>query len=191
MSNLIIGNSFKKGVLILLSIILLLVVVGIVLPSTYHVERSVIINRPAKAIFPYLNKMQKWGSWTSLNINKDYTLEQNFFGPEQGIGSGMDYQGDKLGKGKITIIDNELDHHVSFSLLINNRFNTTGNILIESLSEQKSIVTITLDGDVGFHLPNRYIILMMNNIAGPLFQESLNRLKTVVESKKTYSKEAL
>lgn len=191
MSNLILGNSFKRGVLILLSIILLLVVVGIVLPSSYHVERTVLINRSSKTIFPYLNKMQKWGSWTSLNANKDFSLEQKFFGPEQGIGSGMSYQGDKLGKGKITIIDNEMDHYVTFSLLINNRFNTTGNILIESISEEKSIVTITLDGDVGFHLPNRYIILMMNNIAGPLFQESLNRLKTVVEAKKSYPKEGL
>jgi len=191
MSSLIIGNSFKKGVLILLSVILLLVVIGIILPSSYHVERSVIINRPGKTIFPYLNKMQKWGSWTALNVNKDYSLEQTFFGPEQGIGSGMKYQGDKLGKGEIRIVDNELDDHVTFSLLINNRFNTKGNILIESLPDQESIVTISLDGDVGFHLPNRYIILMMDNIAGSLFQESLNRLKTVVESKKTYAKDGL
>jgi hypothetical protein len=191
MSSLIIGNSFKKGVLILLSVILLLVVIGIILPSSYHVERSVKISRPGKVIFPYLNKMQKWSSWTALNVNKDYSLEQSFFGPEQGIGSGMKYQGDKLGKGEIKIIDNELDDHVTFSLLINNRFNTTGNIVIETLPDQESMVTISLDGDVGFHLPNRYIILMMDNIAGSLFQDSLNRLKMVVESKKTYAKDGL
>lgn len=191
MSRLIIGNRFKKGTLFLLSIILLLVVIGVLLPSSYHVERSIQINNSSKAVFPYLNNLQKWDSWTSLNVNKDYSLVQQFSGSSQGIGSEMTYHGDKLGKGKIKIIDNELDDHVSFSLLINNRFNTSGNIKIESISEINSKVTITLDGDVGFHLPNRYIILMMNNIAGSLFEESLNRLKTVVESKKTQPTEGL
>jgi hypothetical protein len=191
MSRLIIGNRFKKGTLFLLSIILLLVVIGILLPSSYHVERSIRINGSSKTIFPYLNNLQKWGSWTSLNVTKDYSLEQQFSGSNQGIGSELSYHGDKLGKGKIRIVDNELNDHVSFSLLINNRFNTDGNIKIESKSEMDSKVIITLDGDVGFHLPNRYIILMMNNIAGSLFEESLNRLKTIVESKKTTATEGL
>lgn len=185
MSTLIIGNRFKKGILLLLSIILVLVVVGVILPSSYHVERSVIIKQSNKSIFPYLNRMQKWPSWTSLNVNKDYSLELNYFGPMQGIGSGMTYQGDKLGKGTITIVDNELDDHVSFTLLINNRFNTDGKIQLEHTSDSTARVTLTLDGDVGFHLPNRFIILLMDNIAGSLFQESLDRLKMVVEMKKT------
>ncbi|ABG60940.1 SRPBCC family protein [Cytophaga hutchinsonii] len=185
MSTLIIGNRFKKGILFLLSIILLLVVIGVILPSSYHVERSVIISRPSKMIFPYLNNIQKWTVWTSLNQNKDFSLEQNFFGPPQGIGSGMSYQGDKLGKGKIEIIDNELNDHVSYSLLINNRFNTQGNIQLTSISDSSTQVSISLDGDVGFHLPNRYIILLMDNIAGSLFQESLIHLKSIVETKKT------
>ena len=191
MSRLIIGNRFKKGTLFLLSIILLLVVIGVLLPSSYHVERSINIKRSSKMIFPYLNNLQKWSSWTSLNANKDYSLELEFTGSNQGIGSELSYRGDKLGKGKIKIIDNELNDHVTFSLLINNRFNTAGNIMIESISETESEVIITLDGDVGFHLPNRYIILMMNNIAGSLFDESLNRLKMVVEAKKSLPTEGL
>lgn len=191
MSRLIIGNRFKKGTLFLLSIILLLVVIGMLLPSSYHVERSIQIKNTSKIIFPYLNNLQKWGSWTSLNVTKDYSLEQEFSGSNQGIGSELSYKGDKLGKGNIKIIDNELDDHVSFLLLINNRFNTDGNIKIESISEMDSKVTISLDGNVGFHLPNRYIILMMNNIAGSLFEESLNRLKMVVEAKKSRPTEGL
>jgi len=191
MSRLIIGNRFKKGTLFLLSIILLLVVIGMLLPSSYHVERSIQIKNSSKIIFPYLNNLQKWGSWTSLNVTKDYSLEQEFSGSNQGIGSELSYKGDKLGKGNIKIIDNELDDHVSFLLLINNRFNTDGNIKIESISEMDSKVTISLDGNVGFHLPNRYIILMMNNIAGSLFEESLNRLKMVVEAKKSRPTEGL
>ena len=191
MSRLIIGNRFKKGTLFLLSIILLLVVIGMLLPSSYHVERSIQIKNSSKTIFPYLNNLQKWGSWTSLNVTKDYSLEQEFSGSNQGIGSELSYKGDKLGKGNIKIVDNELDDHVSFLLLINNRFNTDGNIKIESISEMDSKVTISLDGNVGFHLPNRYIILMMNNIAGSLFEESLNRLKMVVEAKKSRPTEGL
>jgi hypothetical protein len=191
MSVLIIGNRFKKGTFFLLSIILILIVVGAILPSSYHVERTVTINKSSKEIFPYLNNLHKWGSWTSINIHKDHSLEQQFFGPVQGIGNGLSYKGDKLGKGTITITDNELNNYVHFTLLINNRFETDGNIKITSIVDTISTVTITLDGDVGFHLPDRYIILMIDNIAGSLFQESLNRLKTIVETKKTYATDAL
>ena len=189
MSRLIIGNQFKKGSLILLTIILLFVVVGIALPSSYHVERSIKINGSNEAIFPYLNNLQKWKSWTALNNNKDYSLVQKYSGSAQGIGSEMSYNGDKLGKGNIKIIDNELNDHVSLILLINNRFNTDGNIKIDAITKTTSKVTVSLTGDVGFHLPNRYIILMMNNIAGSLFQESLNRLKMIIESKNSDSNE--
>ncbi len=191
MSVLIIGSRFKKGTFFLLSIILVLIVIGVILPSSYHVERTVTINKSTEEVFPYLNNLHKWGSWTSINIHKDHSLEQQFFGPAQGIGNGLSYKGDKLGKGTITITDNELNDYVHFTLLINNRFETTGNIKTISVSDTVSTVKITLDGDVGFHLPDRFIILMIDNIAGSLFQESLNRLKTIVESKKTYAPKRL
>jgi hypothetical protein len=178
------GNRFRKGFLMLLAIILLLIVVGFLLPSKFHAEKSIEIKSTASKIFPYLNNVQRWKDWTSLNEEKDFSLEVTYFGPRQGIGSGMIYSGDKLGSGKIEITDNELDQRINFSLLINHRISTQGLIRIEPLTNSTSMVTITLDGDVGFHLANRYIILLMDNIAGVLFKDSLNQLKSITEAKK-------
>jgi len=177
------GNRFRKGFLLLLAIILLLVIVGFLLPSKFHVERSIEVKSAPATIFPYLNNIQRWKDWTSLNEEKDFSLEMNYFGPRQGIGSGMEYMGDKLGSGKIEITDNELDQRVNFSLLINHRIETKGLMTIDPLTNSSCYVTITLDGDVGFHLPNRYIILLMDNVAGVLFNDSLKQLKATVESK--------
>lgn len=178
------GNRFRKGFFMLLAIILLLVVIGFLLPSSFHVERSIEVKKVPSAIFPYLNNIQRWHQWTSLNEEKDFSLELSYFGPRQGIGSGMEYSGDKLGAGRIEIIDNELDQRVNFSLLLNKRIGSQGQILVEAINETSSLVTISLDGDVGFHLPNRYIILFMDNISGALFNDSLKQLKSMIESKK-------
>lgn len=179
------GNRFRKGFLLLFAIILLLVVIGFLLPSSFKVERSIQVKSTPSVIFPYLNNIQRWREWTSLNEEKDFSLEISYFGPDQGIGSGMEYSGDKLGSGQIEIIDNELDQRVDFFLLLNKRIGSHGRISIAPIGVNESRVSILLKGDVGFHLPNRYIILFMDNISGALFDDSLKQLKTTLESKKS------
>ncbi|MBC7450944.1 MAG: SRPBCC family protein [Cytophagales bacterium] len=181
------GGRFRKGFLMLVVIILLLVVIGFLLPSKFHVERSIEIKRAPSIIFPYLNNIQRWSQWTSLNEGKDFSTEISYFGPPQGIGSGMEYSGDKLGAGKIEITDNESDQWIDFSLLMNKRISSKGHIEIDPINTSLSQVTISLEGDVGFHLPNRYIILFMDNISGALFDNSLKQLKSIIEVKNTTS----
>ena len=181
------GSRYRKGFLMLLVIVVLLALVGLLLPSTFEVQRSAEIKARPAAVFAYLNNVQKWKEWTSLNVNKDFSLETEFFGPMQGIGSGMEYKGDKLGNGKIQITDNEQDNRVNFDLFINNKIHTKGEMILEPSGSETTLVTITLKGNVGFNLPNRYIILFMDNVVGALFDDSLHQLKTVVESKKPTS----
>ncbi|MCU0416361.1 MAG: SRPBCC family protein [Cytophagaceae bacterium] len=178
------ANRYKKGLLFLGIILLSLILIGFLLPSTFFVQRSILIENTPQKIFPYANSIPKWRDWTALNPMKDLSLQENFYGPAYGIGSGIKYKGNKVGAGTIEIIDNELNTKVDFKVFINNKIETTGRIVLDPEDVNKTLVTITLEGNVKFNLVNRYIILFMDNVAGPLFDDSLRELKALSERKK-------
>ncbi|MDB5271780.1 MAG: hypothetical protein JWO58_147 [Chitinophagaceae bacterium] len=139
------------------------------------------INNSATGIYPYLNTINRWPEWTILNKSKDATILYNFSGPERGIGGTMTFDGEKLGNGKITITDSERDHSLNFEVKLNEEKVTIhGNILLEPKSSGTD-VSITMEGDVGFHLVNRYIILMMDQVIGPILEENLQNLQSLTE----------
>jgi hypothetical protein len=47
--------------------------------------------------------------------------------------------------------------------------------------ENGTDVSITLTGDVGFNLANRYIILFMDQVMGSILEENLQNLKALAE----------
>src|SRR6185503_12182168 len=77
-----------KKILIAVGLLLLvLIIVSQFLPSTYHVERSVVIAAKAEAIHPWVNNLKKWPEWSAWTAAKDPTLVYQYEGPEEGVGA--------------------------------------------------------------------------------------------------------
>jgi uncharacterized protein YndB with AHSA1/START domain len=181
-------NRYKKGFAILLLFFVVLCTIGLVLPSYFKIEKTIEINASTDEIFPYINSLHKWKQWTVINPTTDVTMDVEYHGSKTGVGSIMIYEGDRVGQGEIQIYDNEDNSKVDFTLLMNKRIESTGHIYLKPIGLEKSEVTIVLEGDVGFHLANRYIILTLDQLVGRLFKESLSRLKTVTEKNNTPNK---
>ncbi|MGB5669299.1 MAG: hypothetical protein WBM71_01990, partial [Sedimenticolaceae bacterium] len=49
---------------VLLTLLILLAVIGLLLPSSARVERSIVVDAPATAIFPHLNGMRAFHAWS-------------------------------------------------------------------------------------------------------------------------------
>lgn len=74
--------------LILVAAVLLVVVAaGVFLPATWIIEKAELINAPARDIFPLLNKLKAWESWTV------------WF--EEGEDVDFEYEGEVYGEGAI------------------------------------------------------------------------------------------
>lgn len=159
---------------------LVLTIISLALPSKYRVEREIFIQSRPEAIYPLLNSMKKWEEWTVFNQGKDPGIIIQQYGAPRGIGSKMTYEGERLGRGTIEIIDSEVDHLLQFQLLLNNKIPSKGSILLEP-SPTGTYVLLVLEGDVGFHIPDRFIIRTFNGILGPLMEESLFSLKEKLE----------
>ena len=58
----------KKLIIGLVVIVVVFVGVGFVLPSTYSVERSVVIDAKPEVIFHQVNTLERWESWTPWSL---------------------------------------------------------------------------------------------------------------------------
>jgi hypothetical protein len=139
------------------------------------------INNSAAGIYPYLNAINRWPEWTIINKSKDATILYSFSGPERGIGGTITFDGEKLGNGKIIITDSEQDHSLNFEVKLNEEKVTIHGIILLEPHSSGTDVSITMEGNVGFHLVNRYIILMMDQVIGPILEETLQNLQSLSE----------
>ncbi len=84
---------FKRMIFVVLLILITFVTVGIFLPAQYHVERSVVIQRPAAVLFTLLNSYKyfnNWSPWATMDPDARFELS----GPESGPGAKLSWSGD-------------------------------------------------------------------------------------------------
>jgi len=82
----------RVGILILF-LIAAFVVTGYLLPKQVHIERSIIIERPATMMFEILNSYRhfnKWSPWARRDPKALFTIS----GPDSGVGARMSWVGD-------------------------------------------------------------------------------------------------
>lgn len=174
-------KRLRNVTLLLLFALSLLSVIGLALPSTFKVTRVVRINNSAAGIFPSIGAIRNWPEWAGVNQKKDATVLYSFSGPDRGIGCTMVFDGEKIGNGTIVFTDSERDHSVSFNALLNDEKAEFHGVVLLEPKESGTDVSITITGDVGFHLANRYVILTMDQIIGSILQEDLESLKALTE----------
>ncbi len=174
-------RRIKNGLLLLLFALALLSIIGLALSPSFKVSRVVRINNSAAGIYPHLSAIRHWPEWTVINQKKDATVRYSFSGPDRGIGCTMVFDGEKIGNGTIVFTDSERDHSVSFDAVLNNEQVVFHGIILLEPRETGTDVRITLTGDVGLHLVNRYIILIMDHVMGSVLEENLQNLKSLAE----------
>ncbi len=163
-------------------VVIVVVLVGgaYLLPREVHVERSIVIDRPAAAVFPLLNspkRFNEWSPWKDLDPN----VQMRYTGPETGTGAMMAWSGNsKVGKGSQVITDSVQDQRVRTDL----DFGEMGTARAEwqlSTEGAGTKVRWTLDSDVGNNPIGRYMGLFMDRMVGPDYERGLRQLKALVE----------
>src|SRR5688572_7103962 len=114
-------------------LIALFVVVGLCLPSRYHVERSVVIDAPAEAIYPTISTPKTWPEWTAWTVEKYPDMKIAFSGPDSGKGAKYEWDAEAAGgHGELTLTYSDPAHGVKFDLNMNQgQFVATGGIGLE------------------------------------------------------------
>ena len=172
--------------LFILVVVLVLIAVGasFLLPSRYHVERSVSVNARPEALHALVADLRRWEEWTAWNKDMDPTLHRTFSGAEKGAGAQMTWKGEKSGQGLFTISSADPAKGITYDLdFENGRYKSTGAIRFEA-ADAATKVTWTNEGDAGANPVKRYFNLLMDKMMGPDFQKGLDRLKALAEGGK-------
>lgn len=94
---------FKKISLLALGIIVGILIVAAMKPDEFRVERSIVIKAPAEKIFPLMNDLRAFSTWSPYD-KIDPAMKRSYSGPASGVGAVYAWEGnDEVGTGRMEI----------------------------------------------------------------------------------------
>jgi len=168
----------------LLIVTALVVVIGLLLPSSGHVERSTEVSNPVRQIYDSVNTLRRFPEWSGER-RLDPQLRMEFAGPRSGVGAAVNWSGDpSVGKGSLTIVSTDPDSQVKMAVV--DDFAGTDKsytIRIEpSQSGKTARVFWSYDVDYGWNLMWRYAGLYIHGKPDSNVQANLSNLSAMLAS---------
>lgn len=168
------------GIIVLVGI---LAAVAVGLPAHVTVARSVVINAPESAIFPYLNNLHRFADWSPWRT-RDPQLAVTFVGPQEGKGAQVQWtsQVKSIGTGSMEISESEPNRHIDLVVNYNGVEGTSSYDIAPAGSGSK--VTWGLGYDTGSSPLKRWKALMLDGIVGAEYRAGLDKLKAKIEEER-------
>ncbi|WP_430468563.1 SRPBCC family protein [Winogradskyella ouciana] len=171
---------------VVLAIIALIIILALVAPKTYSVSRSVTINRPISEVFNYVKFTKNQNDWSPWK-KKDPNMTQEFIGTDGEVGFISKWEGNKevaTGEQEIKrIVENEL---IESQLRFFKPWKSQSDAYLGVKSVDVNTTKVTW-GFSGVNKPPSNIFFLffdMDKTVGKDFEEGLNDLKQILESKK-------
>lgn len=162
-------------------LVMLFLVVAYVLPDSYHVERSIVIDAPPEEIHAYVDQLNRWPEWTVWTTERYPNLEYSYEGPEAGVGARQIWDDPETGAGHLEITESDPQEGIVYTMVFEGFEPLDGAIQYDQVDDGTQVSWIA-NGKTGNNPIARYFGLMMDSMIGADFAEGLAGLKTAVES---------
>jgi hypothetical protein len=172
---------------LLLGLVIVVVVLAIVVatrPSTFHVERSILITASPESVFAQVNDFHFWAAWSPWE-KLDPKMEKTFSGPSAGAGAtyAWNSENSKVGQGRMTIERSDLPSSVSVKLEFLKPFTATNTVTFTMMPvAAQTRTTWAMDGHNGFLGKLFHLVMNMDKMVGGDFERGLAALKSVAEA---------
>jgi hypothetical protein len=168
----------------------LFVTVGLLLPSSRHLEHSVETNRKMTIVYDTLNSLRRFPDWNPL-VLRDPAMELKLSGPDEGVGARLDYSSEEegLSEGSWEIVANEPNRSVTYALTAPQRGKNkrTKFILKPTGRNNRNVeITQTYDVDYGWNLLGRYAGMYVSSNVGEDMKHGLARLSNMLAAVPNY-----
>ena len=161
-------------------LILFLILIG---PKSYHVHRSITINRSVPDVFSYLKSVKNQDHWSPWKA-KDPNMKQEFVGEDGTVGFVSKWEGNKdVGTGEQEIkriVENE---RLETELRFFKPWKSQSDAYI-AVDEDNGGTKVTWGFSGKNKIPFNVMMLFMNmdKAVGKDFEEGLGKLKNILES---------
>jgi effector-binding domain-containing protein len=181
-------KTFKRILIGLLGLVIVLVIIAFLLPASYHVERSISINSSKQVIYDLTSHFQKWDLWTPWTKALDSTAKFELVGADGEVGTKRTWEGKVLGDGQMVLTQLKPGELVAYDLSFQKgKYQSKGKITIEETGDSCKVSWID-EGDLGYNPMARYMGLFMGRMMNPDFDKGLSKLKQIAEQRKTWPK---
>lgn len=178
----------RKLGLVAISLFVIFVVVGFLLPSKVHVERTIKIDEPAFAVFGILNDYRYFKNWSQWSV-RDPDVAYTISGSDFGVGQRLSWLGDPqlVGSGWQAIIASEPDQQIDMELHFESQSVAYTRFVLEPDGEGCKVIW-SYDADLAAELNffegflSRYFGLLFDRWVGNDFEKGLANLKNYAES---------
>jgi hypothetical protein len=173
-----------KIILIALAVLpVILLIYAASRPKSFRVERSISVKAPAEKIFPLINELQHWESWSPWE-KVDPALKRNYSGPASGKGATYEWFGNKeIGQGRMEITDSTPASRVLIKIdfLVPFEAHNTVEFKLEPQGDT-TLVSHAMFGPSPYMARLMGIFFNMDKMIGQKFEEGLANLKGVAEA---------
>jgi hypothetical protein len=162
-------------------IVIFLIVVAIQ-PADFRLARTVAIDAPASAVFPYVNELRRFDDWSPF-AKIDPNMKKTYEGPEAGVGASYSWNGnDNAGEGKMTIVESRPGEVVFMKLEFTRPMACENKVefRFEPKGDQTHVSWI-MTGTNGF-IGKAFHLLLVDRMVGGQFEEGLAKLKSLSEA---------
>ncbi|MEQ9620309.1 MAG: SRPBCC family protein [Deltaproteobacteria bacterium] len=173
-----------KIVKVLIAAIVVLIVaiaaVGLLLPSSYQVERSIVIDAAPEEVHEYVGNLKKWDDWGPWK-EEDPSMVVSLGEKTSGVGASQSWVGDS-GTGALTITESSPSEGIRYDLLFDGgTYECTSSMTYDRLQDGRTEVTWEMSGDMGRSVTGGYFAVLMDSMVGNMFDKGLSNLKREVE----------
>jgi hypothetical protein len=174
MTRLFLGLAFLVGIL---------AAVALGLPAHVTVTRSVVINAPEPAVYPYLNNLHNFADWSPWAV-RDPQLAVSYSGPQEGKGAKIQWTSKvpSIGTGTMEITGSEPNRHIDLAVNFNGLDGTGSYDIAPSGSGSK--VSWAFGYESGTSPLKRWKALMLDGFVGTDYRTGLDRLKEKIEAER-------
>ena len=176
-------SKWKKVGIGAAALIVVLLIVIVTRPDTYHVERSATISATPEVVYAQVSDFHKWNAWSPWD-KLDPKMKTTFEGTQGTVGASYAWVGnDDVGEGKMTLTTVDPNKRIEINLQFIKPFESSAKngFSFESAGKETK-VTWFMDGTNNFMSKAMCLVMDMDKMIGKDFEKGLADLKKVAES---------
>lgn len=172
-----IKTLFKKLVQLIAILAIIFIVIGLLLPQTYRVQKTITINASEMIVQPLVSDFSQWYKWSPWQ-QIDPTIIFYQGKPSTGVGAYQTWDG-KWGTGEMTITAIS-DEKIVFNVLFAQEHIVNSQI---SFVKDEEAITVTwqIKGVATTPFISGYLAILTKNILSNAVSQGLINLKTVAQ----------
>ena len=168
--------------ILLLVVIAAVLILGLILPKDYNVQRSIVINAPEQTVYKGISTFAMFDQWNPWN-KLDTAQKTELTGTDGTVGAKRSWKGnDKVGEGSMTITKLEPNQTVGYQLDFIKPFKSTSQVTMSmEKAEGGYKVTWAMAGSMPYPFNVMTLFGNMDKQIGGDFESGLATLKDLCE----------